>query len=139
MDPAQIYEKIQYRKTFKAKNLIYLRDQVSTKGGVHHEFNKILTELGHGNLVRPSYPTPRCEENIKKWHNACSVNKYLEKVQAAAAIHMEQQVAKDQASVQFGKEFKQWKAAQICEKSASYESFTPPVQMNFHSMLQTCY
>ena len=126
MDPQQIYEKLQYRKTFKAKNLIFLRDQISTKGGSQHEFNTILTELGHANLVRLSYPTPRCEDKIKKLHNAVSVNKYLEKVQAAAATCMDQQFEKDQVSVQFRKEFCQWKAAQICQKNANYKRFTQP-------------
>ena len=77
--PAMIREKRpQYKQFFRPKRVEWLRDRVQTKGDKNHHFNEILIRLGHPEMMRATYPTSKCRDNLRRWAVLIKAKKYIE-------------------------------------------------------------
>ena len=77
--PAMIREKRpQYKQFFHPKRVEWLCDRVQTKGNKDHHFNEILIHLGHPEMMRASYPTSKCKDNMRRWAVLIKAKKYIE-------------------------------------------------------------
>ena len=101
--------KPQYKKSFKADRLIYLRDLITTPGTA---FNNILVELGHIKLTRPSYPTAMGKERIIKMKRATKAGSFLQEVKGLTITRMQKQLHREKVSVQYKASFKAWEMNQ---------------------------
>ena len=81
VSPATIWNTLpQYKATMSISRALFLRDKITTSGGLDHPFNAVLKSLGFPNLQHAVYPTNRPQRTYKAKQTAAIANKFLQKV-----------------------------------------------------------
>ena len=70
----------QYKLLLSISRAIYLRDKVTTSGGIDHPFNTALQSWGYPSLQRASYPTNKAASTQKSKHTTATAMRFLQKV-----------------------------------------------------------
>ena len=124
----------QYKATISISRALYLRDRITTPGGMEHLFNAVLKHWGLPNLQRPIYPTNKVHGTYMAKQAAALASKFLQKVKDKRNRLQELHIKRAHRAANFKMQKRQWKQ-QTASLPPKYGSLT---DVSIHKQCVSC-
>ena len=99
----------QYKATMSISRALFLRDIITTAGGLDHPFNAVLKSLGFPNLQCTAYPTNRVQQVYKVKQTAAIAAKFLQKVKDKRSRLAKMNIKRANTATHLKVEIKHWR------------------------------
>ena len=110
----------QYKHKMSLARAIYLRDCITTPGGIGHPFNTVLKDNGFPHLQRSIYPTNHAQSTIKGKQMVALAAKFMQKMCARKVIQAKETTRRAAHALQLKTEIKKWRK----HNNPTYGKFT---------------
>ena len=99
----------QYKHKMSLARAIYLRDCITTPGGINHPFNTVLKDNGFPHLQRSNYPTNHTQCTIKGKQTVALAAKFMQKMRAKKVIQTKETNRRAAHALQLKTEINKWR------------------------------